>query len=221
MLAQYIMEFDKKKKLFGKKEKDINLTFFDTAGENLDSKTMMEEHNRYLSYSSAIMLLLDPLQIMAVREKLNGKIKLPDIRTDVEDIVERVIHIVEKERKKNKKEKFDVNVAIVFTKIDAVDILLEPSSCLKNDSSHISKGYFDKNDFDDESAEMKSLVSSWLGDSLCNNLERNFENVGYFGVSALGSVPEEGSNKIAKFRPFRVADPFLWLLALDGRINSQ
>lgn len=220
----FIMEFEKKG-LFSKQKEDINLTFFDTAGENLDSEKMMQEHNRYLSYSSSMILLLDPLQIMAVREQLKGKMSLPGILSDPNDIVDRVIDIVSKENERIKsgkdKGKLDINIAVVFTKIDAIDSLLDPSSCLKNDSTHIRKGYFDKNDFEDENAEMRSLVLEWLGAGICQTLESTFKNVAYFGVSALGSCPDTEDMTIPKFRPFRVADPFLWLLAIDNKIEQK
>lgn len=220
----FIMEFDRKG-LFSKQQEDINLTFFDTAGENLNSDTMLQEHNRYLSYSSSMILLLDPLQIMTVREQLEGKIPLPGVLTDPNDIVDRVINIVGKENTRIKsgkdKGKLNINMAVVFTKIDTIDSLLDPSSCLKNDSTHIRKGYFDKNDFEDENAEMKSLVLEWLGASICQTLESTFKNVGYFGVSALGSTPDIKNMSIPKFRPFRVADPFLWLLAIDNKIEQK
>jgi hypothetical protein len=72
----------------------------------------------------------------------------------------------------------------------------------------------------DTNDEMQSLVSSWLGDELHNLVSTNFTTYGFFGLSALGSNPDM-ENRIPKFRPFRVADPFLWLLALNGIIPMK
>lgn len=215
----YTLKLPGKKSLLKKSKKDsMVLTFYDTAGENLDEKAMLESHNRYLSYSSAILLLLDPLQIQAVREQLVGKVPLPDVRTDVNDLLDRIITII-RDARGIPEDVLDIDIAVAFTKIDAVDSLLEPSSCLKNDSTHIRKGGFDKNDFEDENGEMQSLVCSWLGQELIQKLGSNFKNYAFFGVSALGSSPDL-ENNVPKFRPFRVTDPFLWILYQNGKINQ-
>lgn len=199
----------------------VALTFFDTAGENLKSMASMQTHNRYLSYSTGIILLLDPLQLPEVRAELEGKIRLPQENTDVISILTRIIEIVRAGTGNlDPTKKIDIPLAISFTKIDAVDSMIDPASCLKNDSSHIRRGYFDMNDFNDSNDEMQSLVGKWLGDELSNLVERNFTSYGFFGLSALGSNPDIDF-KIPKFRPFRVADPFLWVLAQKGIIPTK
>src|SRR5699024_9185506 len=139
-------------------------------------------------------------------------VHLPEENTDVTEVLNRTIEVVRQEQHLPDTKKIDIPVAIAFTKIDAVQDLLDPSSCLHNDSEHISAGYFSKNDFSDENDEMQSLVDAWMGQELYQLVSVNFNNFGFFGLSALGSNPDT-NNVIPKFRPFRVADPFLWLLA--------
>ncbi len=198
----------------------ISLTFFDTAGENLDSLASMRTFNSYLSHTSGIILLLDPLQLPAVRDELEGKIRLPEENTDVTDLLTRTIEVIRTQESLDQTRKINIPIAIAFTKIDAVDELLDPSSCLKNDSVHIRRGCFDKNDFNDANEEMQSLVENWMGSELLQMVDLNFSRYGFFGLSALGSNPDV-DNKIPKFRPFRVADPFLWLLAENSIITSK
>lgn len=104
----------------------------------------------------------------------------------------------------------DIPVAVAFSKIDAVESLIDPSSCINYPSSHVSKGYFDLADFEDVNGTMESLVRNWGGENFANQLSSNFKEYAYFGLTALGCNPE--SNRIAKLRPHRVEDPFLWLL---------
>jgi len=217
----YSLLFQRKGKLFSKAVNNaVSLTFFDTAGENLKSKASMQTHNRYLSHASGIILLLDPLQLPAVRDELEGKITLPEENTDVNTILTRTVEIIREGRNlKDLSKKIDIPIAISFTKIDAVDSILDPASCLKNDSSHIRKGVFDKNDFNDSNEEMQSLVESWLGTELYQNVSMQFNDFAFFGLSALGSNPDV-DKKIPKFRPFRVADPFLWILSREGIVKS-
>lgn len=217
----YLLLFRKKGGFFHKeKTESVNLTFFDTAGENLDNLDSMQTYNRYLTHSSGIILLLDPLQLPYVRSELQGKIRLPEQNTDVNDILTRTIRIIRDGKNIPDNKKIDIPIAIVFTKIDAVESLLDPSSCLKNDSTHVQNGYFDKIDFNDENQEMQSLVSQWLGDGLNREVELAFNKYAFFGLSSLGSNPDM-NNQIPKLRPFRVADPFLWLLAEKGIIAEK
>ena len=218
----YTLLFQRQGKLFKKPVNDaINLTFFDTAGENLNSISSMHTHNRYLIHASGIILLLDPLQLPAVRRELEGKIRLPEENTDVNMILQRVVEIIRVgSGQTDMTKKLEMPIAIAFTKIDAVDSLLDPASCLKNDSTHIRRGAFDRTDFNDSNEEMQSLVENWLGSELQQNVSNSFNNFAFFGLSSLGSNPDI-DNKIPKFRPFRVADPFLWVLAREGIIKSE
>ena len=218
----YSLIFQRKGGLFKKAVNDaVSLTFFDTAGENLNSLASMQTFNRYLYHSSGIILLLDPLQLPTVRDELQGKIRLPEENTDVNTILNRTIEIIRTgSGLTDLSKKIDIPIAIAFTKIDAVDELLDPASCLKNDSSHIRKGVFDKIDFQDANNEMQSLVESWLGMELYQTVSTQFSNFAFFGLSALGSNPDM-DNKIPKFRPFRVADPFLWILSQEQIIPTE
>ena len=218
----YSLLFQRKGKLFNRSINEaVSLTFFDTAGENLTSLATMQTHNRYLSHASGIILLLDPLQLPIVRTELEGKIRLPEENTDVNTILSRTIEIIRSGTGlTDLTKKIDIPIAVAFTKIDAVDGLLDPSSCLKNDSSHIRKGVFDKKDFHDANEEMQSLVETWLGIELYQTVSTQFKKFAFFGLSSLGSNPDI-DNKIPKFRPFRVADPFLWVLSQEGIIKAE
>lgn len=199
----------------------VSLTFFDTAGENFNSIDSMRQFTPYLCHSAGIILLLDPLQLPTVRDELNGKIRLPEENTDVNTILTRTIEMIRTGLGiRNLEDKIRIPLAISFTKIDAVESLLDPSSCLRNDSSHIKKGVFDKIDFQDTNDEMQSLVESWLGLELQQLVSKQFSTFAFFGLSALGSNPDM-NNKIPKFRPFRVADPFLWILAQEKIIPTK
>ncbi len=209
-----------KKGFFGK-NKAVSLTFFDTAGENLNSQAQMSTHNRYLSHAAGIILLLDPLQLPYVRTALQDKIPLPQENEDTNTILSRTISIIRSENKlTDLSKKIDIPIAIAFTKIDAVDELIDAASCLKNESSHIRKGHFSKIDFNDSNLEMQSLVDKWVGAELYQQVSTQFKTFAFFGLSALGSNPDESLN-IPRFRPFRVTDPFLWILSEEGLIASK
>lgn len=215
----------KEQGLFGNflKNKRINnvvtIAFFDTAGEDLDSEDTMKAVNRYIYNSSGIIFILDPLQLENVREMVPTGIPLPEQNTEIEDLLSRTANLIRKANGIKVDKLIDIPVAVAFSKMDAVESLIDPSSSINYTSSHINKGYFDLSDFEDVNGTMESLVRSWGGENFANQLSSNFKDFAYFGITALGCNPE--SSKITKLRPHRVEDPFLWLLYKHKLIKAE
>jgi len=206
----YTLAFMGKKLFGGKKIRDVaTMVFFDTAGEDLDAEDTIATENKYIYNSSGIIILLDPLQLPDVRSQFSDKSKLPSENTDLEDIITRTARLIRKAKNLKQTEFIDIPVALTFSKIDAIESLLDPSSSLKFPSKH--NGSFDIGDFETINSEMEASVKEWKGGGLLKNLKSNFKNFAFFGMTALGSNPH-GTQKITKLRPHRVEDPFLWLL---------
>lgn len=55
----------RRKGLFGERPQHSVLSFFDTAGEDFNSRESVELNTRYLTNADGIILLLDPLQMPA------------------------------------------------------------------------------------------------------------------------------------------------------------
>lgn len=199
------------KDLFGRKRiKNVATTvFFDTAGEDLDAEDIMVTENKYICNSAGIIILLDPLQLPEVRAQLPAGTPLPNINTEIEDIIPRTARLIRNARGLRENQLIDIPVALVFSKIDALDTILDPSSSLMFPSKHVNG--FDIGDFEAINSEMEAMVREWKGAGLIKKLEGNFKEYACFGLTALGCNPHD-SNKIDSFRPRRVGDPFLWLL---------
>lgn len=197
----------------------VTIAFFDTAGEDLDSEDTMKTVNRYIYNSSGIIFLLDPLQLEHVRDMLPPETPLPEQNTEIEDLLSRTANLIRKANNIKIDKLIDIPVAVAFSKIDAVESLVDPSSCINYPSKHVGKGCFDISDFEDMNGTMESLVRSWGGENFANQLSANFKDYGYFGVTALGCNPE--SSKITKLRPHRIEDPFLWLLYKQKLIKAE
>lgn len=210
--------YDTKGKSYKIKD-SVTISLYDTAGENLDSESDMLQNNQYIANATGIILLLDPLQIPAIREQLKDKITLPPKNTDTTDIIKLVINIIKSRRKI--KGCIDIPIAMAFTKTDLLakyDILPE-DSCLREESAHTSNGVFVKSDFENTNIEMQSLLENFLEDELAQLLKQ-FSNYAFFGLSALGDNPDN-SNKLARQpEPIRVLDPLLWLLAMEKKIKT-
>jgi len=205
--------------------KTAALTFYDTAGENLDDADTMEGFNLYVKNAHGIILLLDPLQVTKVRDDLtkNGFKGLPEQNTDINKVLENIIKVIAGvgDIYEQAKTKIKIPIALVFTKIDIMEqynILTEGAQCLKEESSHIKRGFFIKREFDNTNGAMEDLLGD-LDENLLNLIKR-FENRSFFGVSSLGANPNGTKIDSKGINPRRVLDPLLWLLAENGYIKT-
>lgn len=196
-----------------------SLTFYDTAGESLDSADDMKVFNRYIPNADGIILLLDPLQLPPVREKLQGKIDLPEQNTDVVEILSRIVTNIRSVKKI--KGNIKTPLAVAFTKIDALIKygVINSESVVASESEHLKRGVFVQSDFESVNIELRDMLENWLIDELLQHM-KSFEKFSFFGVSALGDVPNGMKLSGAKIKPLRVLDPLLWLLAENNYIKK-
>jgi hypothetical protein len=113
--------------------------------------------------------------------------------------------------------------AIVFTKMDAFLHDLKQTSPLRRLPAH--GAHFDERDSLHVHSEIQRLLTRWDGARIDRIATQNYSSYRYFGVSALGEAPTSGEestkeNRVSPrgIRPYRVTDPFLWLLAHYGII---
>lgn len=200
-------------------KKVSTLTFYDTAGENFDSDDSVLVFNRYIPNSKGIILLLDPLQVPSIRKQLQGKMPLPEMNTDVAEILSRVIQNIRDV--KNIRGTIKIPLALAFTKSDALEKfgIIPQGSCLRDESEHLSRGGFVLSDFENTNIEMSAILENWLDDELLQMMKQ-FSNYSIFGLSALGDVPDGTKLHNAEITPKRVLDPLLWILAENNFITK-
>lgn len=195
--------------------KVVTLVFFDTAGEDLDDQDLMAVLNKYIYQSDGIILLMDPLQVPAIRRQLASSRHLPETYSDPMDIVTRAKDLIASAKNLSSKDKIDIPLAVTFSKIDAIKDLLGANSQL-NGRAQPGAG-FDLADFQAVSSELESLLVRQDEKALHSAVCTHFRRYGFFGISALGSSPDEAGN-IKSVQPHRVEDPVLWLLFAHGLI---
>ncbi len=203
----------------GKIGKSLTISFFDTAGEQLDCADLLHRENKYIYNSFGIILLVDPLQLKTVRARLNGNIDLDDVNTAPNQVLENVIALIQQARGLTGNQKIQIPIAVVFSKIDAVYDIIDEDNPLRYTSDH--EGYFNLHEFNDVNTNMQSLLDEWNeGEAFIRKVETAFKHYAFFGVSALGCHPGK-ANKIAHLEPKRVEDPFLWLLHKNKFIKAK
>lgn len=197
----------------------VTLVFFDTAGENFTTTDTLNAYNRYMASASGILFLLDPLQIPAVQSRLTTGQRFPTERTNPIDVVSRTDEVIRNVQALPLHKKIRIPVALTFSKLDAVRELFPRGSVAHRDCVH--PGYLDLSDQEQMNATMRSYVTQWVGSGLEQLVSQRFAEYAYFGISALGSAPEVSGSIAGGVAPFRIEDPFLWLLyrlrVIDGK----
>jgi len=195
--------------------KPSNLVFFDAAGEDLQSLDILEREGRYITQSDGLILLVDPLQIQAVRDDLEGSIELPDVTADVYAMLGRLAGLIRDARAIPANKPIDVPLAIAISKVDALRGLLPETHPVFSLPRH--DGLFDQAIARDISEALRADTVSWVGERLDGFLKQEFSDYAFFGVSALGESPVGGRLRNG-VSPHRVEDPVLWLLDRWGAV---
>jgi hypothetical protein len=192
-----------------------NLVFFDAAGEDLESLEVLEREGRYITQSDGLVLLVDPLQIPAVRDDLEGSIELPDVTADVYKMLGRLAGLMREARGIPSDKPIEVPLAIAISKIDVLRGLLSDTHPVFALPAH--DGRFDAAVARSISESLRAETAGWLGERVDTFLKQEFMHVSYFGVSALGENPIDGRLRNG-VSPHRVEDPILWMLDRWGAL---
>jgi hypothetical protein len=203
----------------GHKRRAVNLSFFDSAGEDMKSLDIISTEARYICFASGIIFLLDPLQIEAVRQQVSQQV-LPKLETAAEPtyIVERLRELFERQFRLSPTTRVKTPVAFVLSKMDTLLPIIDPSSAMRLTGEHF--GYFNLGDAQSIHTEIENYLQYWMGSGFCNRVQSNFTKYHYFGVSSLGRAPDISGN-LETISPIRIEDPFLWIMYQLGLIKGR
>jgi hypothetical protein len=210
--------------------RSVSLSFFDTAGEDLNSEANLKKTNKYIAHADGILVLIDPLQLTWVRDRMRNN-WLPEDEESIRDnleILNRVTNSMTSIYGENYNEKkIPVPLAVAFNKFDALDrpgaspddrIIEDEYNPLKRTPDH-SRG-FDVRDFEEMNSNMRALLNKWGNAGIVNIADNRYVAQGFFALSVLGCNPHENDQKLTAYSPKRVTDPFLWLLYYHGLIKA-
>jgi hypothetical protein len=198
----------------------LSLVFFDTAGETFDDEGSLNLYGRYLRHASAIIVLVDPLQMNSIRDQMArvGQV-LPVTHTEPAVIIQRLIRQFESFGGTRAGRRTKTPFAVALTKVDA----LKESGVL-GAGSQIYALPRHETSFDPMVAqgihdEVRSLIQRFKGEELDSLLSAHFARYQYFALSALGGTPAV-DGAVRAIAPFRVEDPFLWALTEIGFLKK-
>jgi hypothetical protein len=196
------------------------LSFFDTAGEDLRSQQSVEQNVRYLAAADGIVLLLDPLQMRGARRLAAPGARLPtpgDSADEPAAVLGNITDLVLARKTRKPNERIGKPLAVTFSKMDTLlHGLSETSSLLRPPAQ---TPYFDERDSLAVHTEVQRLLVRWDGARIDQLVQLHYRSYRYFGVSALGETPTQDNHVSPRgIRPYRVADPLMWILAHFGAI---
>lgn len=198
------------------------LSFFDAAGEELQTQRSVEQNVRYLAAADAVILLLDPHTMPGVPGGIPGAdagtgTPADDAGDHPANVLSNITNLMLATGRRGKPDWIRKPLAVVFSKMDPLLTGLSPTSPLLQPPPRTA--YLDERDSAAVHEEMRRLLDQWQGPRLDQLAKRHYTTYRYFGVSALGENPTADNRVAARgIRPLRVADPFMWTLAQLGAI---
>jgi len=196
------------------------LSFYDTAGEDLNSNNATHDLT-YLGAADALILLLDPFMIPQARNQIQLPKEAKRSEQPAIDVLNRVTEKLRIQHNVKSSRTIKIPVAVAFAKIDAFFDVLGPDHPLLRVPSQA--GPYDDTAGEDTHEQVRALLHQWGADDIDTHLQYNYANFRYFAVSALGAPPDYASSTIDArgVRPFRVAEPLLWLLSQFNVVPRQ
>jgi hypothetical protein len=200
----------------------LTLVLFDTAGEDLRSREVTELHLRYLNAADAIVFLVDPLELAGAKAALSGAarsaggVNESDPDSDPINVISRVTELL---RTRRGDRRITVPVAVALSKIDALRPAMERQSALHR--ARVPSGTLDLDDQEAVHEQIRAMLDEWQAAMVDRYLRQNYSDFAFFGLSALGGVPDTEKVGPGGIRPYRVEDPLLWLLHRFGMLRGR
>jgi hypothetical protein len=207
----------KRRSRIRRSDEEMLLSFYDTAGEHFTTDDRFDRLCRYLTGADGVMLLMDPLQLASARSRA-----VPGARLPATDLVQQgPVAVLERITKVllGGAERVEKPVAVVLTKMDALWHGFAEDSPLRRPPPQIPA--YPHYDGLDVHQQVKRLLGEWGGEAIESIMSSRYARWGYFGVSSLGAPPTSENRVPDGFpRPYRVADPFLWLMSEFDMIRT-
>ena len=198
------------------------LSFFDAAGEDLTAQESVDLNARYLASADGIIVLLDPLQMPGARALAGPEARLPPEAPTAASplsVLARVTQLLESRSPGGAPARVRKPVAVAFSKLDVLWHRLPEDGPLRRPPPWGPA--FDDRDSLEVHDHVRALLDDWGGAQVDQLLRHNYDRYRCFGLSALGESPtEENRLSMRGVQPYRVSDPFCWLLAEFGTIPT-
>jgi hypothetical protein len=203
-----------------RRTRSSTLSLFDAAGEDFASVSGVEEI-RIVTAADGLMLFVDPLNLPGARDLLTSPPDSYARGSEATEVIWRLTEVLRVSGQVAARRRIPIPVAVVLTKMDVFFDVLGPDHPLVRQPEPAPH-------YDDDAGRatheyVRSLLHEWGADDLDAHLAHNYQSFRYFVVSSLGATPDHTSNRVNELgiRPFRVDEPFLWLLHRFGVVDGK
>lgn len=146
-----------------------------------------------------------------------------------EDIIMNLADYIKEIRGIKSYKKLDIPVAVVLTKFDLVANHPAFGKLIRDKERKMAIVHQDSDNKKfvkvniDEIKKIDGEIRGWLEQigekQFINNLNANFKNYCFFGVSSYGDPPSDEGSTPKDIKPHRVLDPILWLFKIFNIID--
>ncbi|MFD0716422.1 hypothetical protein [Paenibacillus sp. GCM10027626] len=195
----------------------LTLVFFDVAGEGMVEQDYLGLHGQHIKNSAGILLMVDPLQIRSIREKIRMNLgdKPGEWVSQYDEPRDVVLTMFGDFIAYQENNKTDIPTAVVLTKSDMLHSLKdEDGEYIKSNSNIfnniVHQNYFNLTEFENIDGEVRRFIEK-VDRPFKGTMDVYFKDTAYYAVSALGSNPVDQKLQTV-VSPIRVDEPFIWLL---------
>lgn len=221
-MEPFIFQF----KFKDEKKEPLMLVFFDVAGEGMTRRDYMELQAAHIKNSAGIMLLVDPLQIKTIREKirLNQGEEQGEFSERYDEPMDVVSSLYENFIAHEPNGKTSIPTAVVLTKSDMLQYLKEDDSEYIRSNSNVfrnisHKQFLNTNEFENINGEIERFLEK-VDRPFKGAVDVYFIKKAFFAISSLGSNPVNRQLS-GVVTPIRVDEPFVWLLNQLGFVDRR
>lgn len=215
-------------------DKQVILTFCDIPGEDTRDPEKLRRTGFYLQNVDGIFLLFDPTRFSGVLPYVKGTLNDPKENVRLE-AVESLGQLADFLRESNAGKKSRIPAAVMITKMDALKQLRNYDAVKKymdtifvDDANRLHEKFLNRKIIAELNTAVRNMVSRLGGEMLCTAVGNFLDVNSYFAVSAIGKTPVEAKIEVENhgqlelktvkkvagaFEPFRVTEPFYWLMA--------
>lgn len=214
-----------KKSWWRKEPVNHTLVLYDAAGEDFEEEECMFTISKNIIYSDAILFFVDPMKISYVRNSVKKETALGASTSEqaqgsqADEILLRMAKMIRMQYGLSEEDKIDIPIAVIVSKLDILQPLLQSDSPLLKESIHLKAGGYVLQEGFDIHEELAALLCDWGEEEFLAHLQADFSTYRLFSVSAFGNNPDPYGRLMCP-RPVRVEDPLLWIFSENNVIDS-
>lgn len=207
-----VFEWRRRRRFF-RRYRSSYLSFLDTAGESLGTRTGVQEL-KFLAGVDSFIVVLDPFTLPGARDRLSLPEGAPTAESNAYEVLAQVTEVIRKAEGTSRQARSKKPIAVAFAKIDALRGVLgegHPIFGAEADGPRVADKAVNA-----VHESVREMLRDWGASDIDDFMEANYSKYRYFAVSSLGRPPDYEHYTVAEggVRPLRVADPMVWLLSV-------